>query len=101
MTLTNMEAEEYGIKNVDSKIEPMDMAKNDNLLINGDFSQARKLHHKLSPLFKACFVESNPIPAKAALSQMGLIRNELRLPLVPASEQTEKVIAEVLKALAL
>ena len=46
-------------------------------------------------------MESNAIPAKAALSQMGLIRNELRLPLVPASEQTEKLLAEVLKALAL
>lgn len=101
LTLPFMAAGASGIISVASNIVPMDMARLAHLCLNGDFSQARKLHHKLSPLFKACFVESNPIPAKAALSQMGLIRNELRLPLVPASEQTEKVIAEVLKALAL
>lgn len=101
LTLPFMAAGASGIISVASNVVPMDMARLAHLCLNGDFSQARKLHHKLSPLFKACFVESNPIPAKAALSQMGLIRNELRLPLVPASEQTEKVIAEVLKALAL
>ena len=101
LTLPFMAAGASGIISVASNIVPMDMARLAHLCLNGDFSQARKLHHKLSPLFKACFVESNPIPAKAALSQMGLIRNELRLPLVPASEQTEKLLAEVLKALAL
>ncbi len=101
LTLPFMAAGASGIISVASNVVPMDMARLAHLCLNGDFSQARKLHHKLSPLFKACFVESNPIPAKAALSQMGLIRNELRLPLVPASEQTEKVIAEVLKSLAL
>ena len=101
LTLPFMAAGASGIISVASNVVPMDMARLAHLCLNGDFSQARKLHHKLSPLFKACFVESNPIPAKAALSQMGLIRNELRLPLVPASEQTEKLLAEVLKALAL
>ena len=101
LTLPFMAAGASGIISVASNVVPMDMARLAHLCLNGDFSQARKLHHKLSPLFKACFVESNPIPSKAALSQMGLIRNELRLPLVPASERTEKVIAEVLKALAL
>ncbi|MFI5403418.1 MAG: 4-hydroxy-tetrahydrodipicolinate synthase [Planctomycetota bacterium] len=46
-----------------------------------------KLHEELSPLFKALFVETNPIPVKFALHRMGRIRNELRLPLVPLSAE--------------
>lgn len=53
---------------------------------------ARKLHYRLRPLFSACFVESNPIPVKAALSEMGLMNNELRLPLVTADAKTVELM---------
>ena len=53
----------------------------------GDLARARALHDQLSPLFGAAFVESNPIPIKAALAMMGRIRNVLRLPLVPLDER--------------
>ena len=46
-----------------------------------------------------CFVESNPIPAKAAMHAMGLIENELRLPLVPAQQDTYDLMVETVKAL--
>jgi len=56
------------------------------------------IHEELSPLFKALFVESNPIPLKFALHRMGRARNELRLPLVPLSAEHEPTVAEALRA---
>lgn len=53
----------------------------------GDLARARELHDQLALLFAAAFVESNPIPIKAALAAMGRIRNILRLPLVPLDER--------------
>ena len=61
-----------------------------------DMARSAELFYRLRPFFSACFVESNPIPVKAALALMGLIHNELRLPLVPCSENTERLMREVL-----
>ena len=58
-------------------------------------------HERLMPLFRNCFVESNPIPAKAALAAMGLICNECRLPLVPAQQKTYDLMVETVKNLGL
>ena len=55
------------------------------------------IHEELSPLFKALFVETNPIPVKFALHRMGRIRNELRLPLVPLSAEHEPTVADALR----
>ena len=68
-------------------------------LMATDMVKARAYHHLLSPLFKACFVEPNPIPGKYAMARLGLMRNELRLPLVPASPKTEELIAKTLDEL--
>ena len=65
----------------------------------GDYDSARALHHRLFPLFKACFVESNPIPAKAALSLLGQMRATVRLPLAEASDQTKELMQKVLQDL--
>jgi 4-hydroxy-tetrahydrodipicolinate synthase len=56
-----------------------------------------RLHEELLPLFKALFVESNPIPVKFALHRMGRIKNELRLPLVPLSADHEPTVADALR----
>jgi 4-hydroxy-tetrahydrodipicolinate synthase len=56
-----------------------------------------KIHEALLPLFRALFVESNPIPVKFALHRMGRIRNELRLPLVPLSAEHEPTVADALR----
>ena len=70
--------------------------------IQGGYSgKAYKLNEELIPLFTNCFVESNPIPAKAALHAMGLIENELRLPLVPAQQSTYDLMVETIKPLGL
>ena len=62
----------------------------------GDMTAARKQHLRLFPLFRAIFVETNPIPIKAALSMAGLIRNELRLPMCPLSSVHRPMLAKLL-----
>ena len=59
---------------------------------------AQKLHAKFYPLFKDLFLESNPIPVKAALAIMGLIDPEIRLPLTPLSTAAEDRLRGVLRA---
>jgi 4-hydroxy-tetrahydrodipicolinate synthase len=54
-----------------------------NAALEGNFARARELQYKLLPLMNANFVESNPIPVKAVLAMMGLIEENLRLPMVP------------------
>jgi len=65
----------------------------------GNLAKARELHYKLLPLMNINFIESNPIPAKAALAMMGLIEENYRLPLVritPASrEKVGKIVEEL------
>lgn len=101
MTLAFMATGAVGVISVASNIAPLQVSRMVHSALKGDFATARELHHRLSPLFKACFIESNPVPAKAALSQMGLCCNELRLPLTPACADTEAVMARVLKDLKL
>jgi 4-hydroxy-tetrahydrodipicolinate synthase len=59
--------------------------------------EARQLHHKLSPLFSALFLETNPIPVKEALAMMGKIDGEIRLPLCPMAADTREKLARALK----
>ena len=70
--------------------------------IRGGYKEkAYKLNSDLMPLFNNCFVESNPIPAKAAMHAMGLIENELRLPLVPAQQSTYDLMVATIRDLGL
>jgi 4-hydroxy-tetrahydrodipicolinate synthase len=62
------------------------MARLVDLCASGDFGAARQLAMRLTPWFEAAFIDSNPIPVKAALAMMGKIHNRLRLPLVPLAE---------------
>uniref|UniRef100_A0A7V3RDK1 4-hydroxy-tetrahydrodipicolinate synthase n=1 Tax=Mesoaciditoga lauensis TaxID=1495039 RepID=A0A7V3RDK1_9BACT len=86
-----------GIVSVASNIIPQQMAKMCDLVFKDDIESAREIHLKFFDLFKALFVESNPIPVKAALWIKGLIHDELRLPLVPASESTVNLLKNVMK----
>jgi 4-hydroxy-tetrahydrodipicolinate synthase len=98
-TLSLMATGADGVVSVASNIAPKEMVQLVEALQRDDMPAARALHYRLMPLFKACFVEPNPIPGKAAMAQLGLMANELRLPLVPASEQTQERMEKVLKAL--
>jgi 4-hydroxy-tetrahydrodipicolinate synthase len=65
----------------------------------GDFGGARDVHFRLYPLFKALFLETNPIPVKAAMAMQGMIGPEVRLPLVPASDTTLAALEKALAAI--
>ena len=98
-TLSLMATGADGVISVAANIAPREMVQLVEALQKDDMVTARALHHRLFPLFKACFVEPNPIPGKYAMSSLGLMANELRLPLVPATAKTEELIDKTLKEL--
>lgn len=98
-TLSLMATGGQGVISVASNIAPRQMAMLCNLLKEDRMDEARQLHYKLMPLFRNCFIESNPIPAKAAMAALGLMENSLRLPLVPASEKTCQIMADTVSEL--
>jgi len=66
-------------------------------ILAGDYAGARKIHYRMLPLVKALFIESNPVPVKAALEMMGLPARPPRLPLVPMSRANRAVVEETLR----
>ena len=99
MTLAFMATGAQGVISVASNIAPAEVSGLVVSMLSGDIDSARALHHCLSPLFKACFVESNPIPAKAAMAALGLMKEDVRLPLVKASDSTKKLMSQILATL--
>ena len=95
-TLSLMATGAAGVISVASNVAPAEMVSLTEALLADRMPQARALHHRLSPLFRNLFVESNPIPAKYACSSLGLMKNVLRLPLTPASPKTEDIINHTL-----
>ena len=67
----------------------------------GNWKKALKLHNKLLPLMNANFIETNPIPVKAALGMMGVINEVYRLPLVPMNPKNKKALRKILADLKL
>ncbi len=100
-TFPLMQAGADGIISVASNIAPAAVADLSHAMLEGKEEKAAGLHKQLLPLFRNCFVESNPIPAKAALAAMGMMENELRLPLVPGKQSTYDLMVETIKDLGL
>ncbi|PYO62262.1 MAG: 4-hydroxy-tetrahydrodipicolinate synthase [Gemmatimonadetes bacterium] len=88
-----------GIISVVSNEVPDLMARMAELALQGNWTAARELHYRLLPLMEANFIESNPGPVKAAMALMGLLEDQLRLPLVPVQEKTRARLREVLQEL--
>lgn len=100
-TIWMMEQGGAGIISVASNVAPVQMAEFISAMKECRWEKAREMNERLTPLFTNCFVESNPIPAKAALAAMGLIKNELRLPLVPSQQSTYDLMVKTIKDLGL
>lgn len=100
-TLPLMACGADGVISVASNMAPKQMKALTRAVAASDLKEAIRLNNSLMPLYHACFVESNPIPAKAALSLMGLCRDEMRLPLLPATGGTRTLLADVLRKLEL
>ncbi|MFY9268520.1 MAG: 4-hydroxy-tetrahydrodipicolinate synthase [Candidatus Manganitrophaceae bacterium] len=86
-----------GVISVTANIAPAEMAKMTEAALRGDYTEARSLHQKLYPLHQVLFIETNPIPVKAALALMGKCTDEVRLPLCRMSEENLKKLKLALK----
>lgn len=87
-----------GIISVVSNVAPRLMADLVAAVAAGNLPAARSLERQLAPLIDACFVESNPIPAKAMLAMMGKLQDQVRLPLVPLVDRWRPQVRAVLGA---
>jgi 4-hydroxy-tetrahydrodipicolinate synthase len=97
MTLPICSVGGVGVISVVSNILPKEVRKLTDLILSGDMKGARQQHLRLFPLFKGAFVETNPIPIKAALAMAGMIQDELRLPLTPMTAKLRPALASLLK----
>lgn len=97
MTLDIMEIGAAGVISVASNAYPAELSRMTSAALDGDFAKAREIEEGLKPFFKACFVESNPIPVKAAMSLMGLMEPEMRLPLTKATASTFETMKSLMK----
>jgi 4-hydroxy-tetrahydrodipicolinate synthase len=96
MTLPAMAVGARGLISVASNEAPAEMALLVEAAEKGDYADARERHLRLLPLMTANFAESNPIPVKTAMAQMGLLEEAFRLPMVPAKPETRERLAQVL-----
>ncbi|MBO7481840.1 MAG: 4-hydroxy-tetrahydrodipicolinate synthase [Bacteroidales bacterium] len=99
LTLPLMAAGVKGVISVVANAFPRELSQMVKLALNGDFDQARKLHYRLLPTVRLMFAEGNPAGVKAYLSQMGVIQNVLRLPLVNVSDDLYARIANDIERL--
>ncbi len=97
LTLPMMAIGGKGVITVTANVAPTDMAHMVSAALKGDYEQARTLHYKLTPLFSALFLETNPIPVKAALAMMGKIPEEVRLPLTLLADEYRPKLREALQ----
>jgi 4-hydroxy-tetrahydrodipicolinate synthase len=99
VTLPYMALGAEGVVSVAANEAPSLMSDLVKACARGDFAAARSVHARLLPLMNLNFVESNPIPAKAALALLGLCEDHVRLPLVPAGSATRDRLRGALRAL--
>jgi 4-hydroxy-tetrahydrodipicolinate synthase len=97
LTIPFMSVGAQGVISVASNVIPRQVAQMVKAFASGDSAGAQKIHLKYFPLFKDLFIETNPIPVKAALAMLGMMEEEYRLPLVPMSEANRKLLAATLK----
>jgi 4-hydroxy-tetrahydrodipicolinate synthase len=90
-----------GVISVIGNALPKEFSRMIRLEFNGEYAAAQKIHHKFTELYSLLFVDGNPAGVKALMSEMGLLKNVLRLPLVPTRVTTRQKIAQVLKELKL
>ena len=85
-----------GVISVASNVAPEAVKALTEAVFRSDLKEAVRLNNSLMPLYNACFVESNPIPVKAAMSLMGYCSAEMRLPLTEAVQSTKDLLSEVI-----
>jgi 4-hydroxy-tetrahydrodipicolinate synthase len=97
MTLPMMALGGQGVISVASNVAPAAVSGMVNALSMEDWERGRELHYELLPLFRALFVETNPIPVKTAASILGLCSDEMRLPMIPLSGENLDTLRRVME----
>ena len=90
-----------GVISVAANVAPKDVNEMMISFEKGDLIKARKIHFKLLSLFDNLFIETNPIPVKTAMSLLGMLNGELRLPLVPMEESNKEILKKTLENIGL
>ena len=98
LTLPFMSVGAQGVISVASNVIPKEVSQMVTAFAAGNLPAARKLHAKYYPVFKDLFIETNPVPVKAALAMMGLGNEEYRLPLVPMNARNRATLRATLKS---
>jgi 4-hydroxy-tetrahydrodipicolinate synthase len=101
LTLPMMSVGAVGAISVASNVMPRETTDMVHAALKGDYERAGRIHAKLFPLFKDLFIETNPIPVKAALAMMGQIDETYRLPLVAMSDPNKAQLRKTLASLGL
>jgi len=96
LTVPMMAVGARGVISVAANVVPLQVAEMTGAALAGDWEKARRIHLELLPVFRVLFIETNPIPVKAALGLMKLLQPEWRLPLTPPSPANLERIREVL-----
>lgn len=96
MTLPLMALGGHGVISVASNIIPREMHDLCRHASNGDFEKAKRMHYKLLPLFKGIFIETNPIPIKAALAMKGMLKESYRLPMCGMRSENKEKLRKIL-----
>ena len=86
-----------GLVSVCSNEIPKETSQMVEKALDGAWTSARKIHYKFLPLMEANFIEASPAPCKFVMTEMKLLEENLRLPLVPVTEQARKKLREILK----
>jgi 4-hydroxy-tetrahydrodipicolinate synthase len=97
LTLPFMAVGAQGVISVSSNVIPREVSQMVSAFARRDVKKASQLHAKFYPVFKDLFLETNPVPVKAALAMMGLIAEEYRLPLVKMSDANREKLRKTLK----
>lgn len=92
LTLPFMALGAQGVISVASNVIPRPVVQMVRAAAAGNFAKARKLHDQYHPLFRDLFIETNPVPVKAALAMMGQIEEEYRLPMVPLNPKNREIL---------
>jgi 4-hydroxy-tetrahydrodipicolinate synthase len=97
LTLPLMAVGGRGVISVIANIVPRETAEMTHAALEGDWKRARELHHRLFPLARAAFIETNPIPIKEAMAMAGMIEPEFRLPLCRMADANRERLRAVLR----
>ncbi len=99
MTLPAMSLGCHGVISVVSNLAPAAVRNLAHAALTGDYEEARKWHYLLMPFYKAAFIETNPIPIKAAMEMCGMAAGHTRMPLCEMTPENKKMLQQVIQAM--